>query len=231
MFSLEYNPQSPIFNLANKLREELIVISSQHDVSELSVFGSGSNRVYVAEHSLKDSLEKLIASLKSSANNEDILPAIVIAKGNVIKTENQPLQSGLMTDSITLQNEVNEKEVKLLSGAYYNYTLDLQVIILSRSGQSNLLLQAELKRLLNTSLRSFAYDLRVIDDTAPDSMFICRDYGRVDIFGFSNAQFESMDGSELGVKATFITGEIEESYFKLKDASVMLNAVVAGNLP
>jgi hypothetical protein len=228
MIYLQHSNLTSLRTLAKLLNDELGKVTTIYNLTELQNFIDKKNKVAIVENSLKDSIDKILVALKSE-KNKDILPKVLIARGNATRNDlsNNRLNFE-SSDKITLINKNNKDDKIFLEGSYIEYETDIQFIILSRNQSVSFELQIELKRILVTALRQVFYKLRVYDDTAPDEFYETDDFGKIDLLGLENATFEAQTDEDTNIFASYLTGVMSEAYFKLDSANTYKKYEIEG---
>jgi len=214
---IQHNSFTALQTLASILNDELSNLASYYNLTELENFKNKKNKVAIIDTAIL-TIKDYINSLKSST--ETIYPKIIIARGNTIRTENIAQLHFQNTEILELVNEKDENDKIILDGTFFNYEVDLQFILLNNNRYVSNELQLELKRMINTKLKEINYKLRVKDENNPDALYVCDDYGQIVLRGFETAPFENQADYELGLNAVYITGSMEESYFKLSSSDI-----------
>lgn len=222
MLFLQHNHETSLQALAKTLSDELKLVQNYYNIEELRGINT-DDMVVIAKTSLKEDLQALLMSLESSdVVSDSILPKIVIAKGTNIRTENglTPYKREVVELVSDNPNDNNSQNPIILGGKWFSYEVDLQIVILTKSDYANIELQLELKRILNEKMKLIKYSLRVGDTQNPDVFMRCDDFGQVALYGFENAGFETQSDKDTGYKATYITGTMNEDYFKLTNLDI-----------
>ena len=214
---IQHNSFTALQTLASILNDELSNLASYYNLTELENFKNKKNKVAIIDTAIL-TIKDYINSLKSST--ETIYPKIIIARGNTIRTENIAQLHFQNTEILELVNEKDENDKIILDGTFFNYEVDLQFILLNNNRYVSNELQLELKRMINTKMKEINYKLRVKDENNPDALYVCDDYGQIVLRGFETAPFENQADYELGLNAVYITGSMEESYFKLSSSDI-----------
>ena len=222
MLFLQHNHETSLQALAKVMSDELKQVQNYYNIEELRNINV-DDMVVTAKTSLKEDLQALIMSIESddTASNS-ILPKIVIAKGTNIKTESGLIPHNhevvkLISDN---PNDNDSQNPIYLGGKWFSYEVDLQIVILTKSDYTNIELQLELKRIINEKLKLVNYQLRIGDTQNPNIFMRCDDFGQVALYGFENASFEIQSDKDTGFKATYITGMLNEDYFKLTNLDI-----------
>jgi hypothetical protein len=214
---IQHNSFTALQTLASVLNDELSNFANYYNLTELESFKNKTNKVAIID-TTSLTLQDYINSLKSNPNI--IYPKIIIARGNTIRTDNISQLHFQNVEILELINENDENDKIMLDGSFFNYEVDLQFILLNSNRYVSNELQLELKRIINTKLKEINYKLRVKDTNNPTALYVCEDYGQVVLRGFETAPFENQADYELGLNAVYITGLMEESYFKLSSSDV-----------
>lgn len=219
MIYLQHNHSTSLKTIAKVLADEISNITNVYNIDEVESIKS--KKIAVIDNMEMD-INKYIAYLdKSNTNNtDDVLPKIVILRSNTIKNERLTQQHFNTVDRITLVNKDDDTDKIFLEGTNFAYETDIQFAILSRNNYAGLEIQLELKRLIATVLKKINYSLVVYDDTTPNLLYKTDEFGSIALYGFENAQFEKQSDDDTGYNIIYLTGTMEESYFKLKTADV-----------
>ena len=234
MLHLQHNHHTSLQAIAKKLNDKLKEVQNYYNIKELQDINS-REFVSISKTSLKDDLSLLVKSIES--NNKSVLPKIIVAKGNAVRTDN--LTELNFSKEIYVQlEEIDNQNIVItpadepiyLKGKAFSYEVDIQIILLTSTEYTSIELQLELKRIINEELKKVTYDVRLFDDEDTNSLYRVKDFGSVGLYGFENAPFEIQSDAETQFYAHYITGELTEKYYKLSTDRIFKKYEIAQNI-
>lgn len=200
-------------NFNAELSTNVLIFHIQEAVKEIYSYYykyDGEAKVVKASFSLSQDMEKLNQSVSD-------VPLIIVARSHNIRTENRGQLNFAKKDELELQDPRDVDNKIFLSGHWFEYETDIQIIIMAKTTLGIIELQTELKRILNTSLKEQSYPLVVGKKDDETVLYRCNDYGSIGLYGFEEAPFETQEVE--GIKAVYIQGIAREHYFKLKETT------------
>jgi len=226
MVYLQHNHNTSLKTLGNILSDEIGKISNLYNVSHIENLLNKDKRVAIIDNNEMD-INSYISYLNNQ-NGIDTLPKIIILRSNTIKIENMTQQNFNQVERLELVNKDDDTDKIFLEGVYFDYEVDIQIGILTRNNYASVDLQLELKRIIYEKLKKVNYSLQIFSDDTPNDFYRTDDFGSIALYGFENAQFDKQSDDTTGFNVMFMSGSMQESYFKLKSANVYTKMVLNG---